>query len=573
MSNHLCVVGRSSITGLLSLLFFFAAGAGGGAEAGLRARYLVLTAQPGTPPPFAAVDWIQGPVEAVGGLACQWWQLEVRSDPNQQTRPLFALRGLTAADPLAAPAGPLQFVRYLLQVPDLGETLEYRDRHSGRALLPGWKDFDRWFVPRRAASSREQAGRPETCELLGHVLTLVHVQRGESWPEWGGVKVLDLDRERLVGTGRNAKDSEGRRLPQRPERQDYHYVPFAAADYRTMIEAGMNLFTISPAQEPWVRTEPVFYLRGADKKPALRYPTDLYRANYLGPVMFMDEPSIIMVGDKLIHNTLRYFSDAAALIEKRTRATYLSAGGYGAFHLEKSLLGQGVNLGDLRLMQWDYPSWETLHETTFYQMKGGGNGLVHEGRYQLRPFDQAVERFTGRKRAHTAREVLQYHYAFLRGGTRPFGKFWGTAIYGQCDTNLAPTALTLAYDLGARYLWFWTSDHDHHVPWVEQVALARLLQQHAQQHPRPSLFSPWPKQDTALVIPNGYFLSLDNLWWVRVMDKEGKNEAAQKYQRLMRRALEEMQRCFDQGETFDVTVDEGLPLDTYRRVVRIGETE
>jgi hypothetical protein len=271
-----------------------------------------------------------------------------------------------------------------------------------------------------------------------------------------------------------------------------------------------------------------------------------------------------------VHNTLRYFSDAAALIEKRTRATYLSSGGYGAFALEKALLERGVNFGDMRLMHPDFPSWETLYDTAFYQMKGGGNGIVHEGRYQLRDFDEAVRRFTGHERKHTARELLQYHYAFLRGGTRPFGKHWGTAIYGQCDPAIAPEAVTLAYDLGARYVWFWTSDHDHHVPWPEQLELTRTLRQHAQTHPRASLSGPPPKVHTVILIPNGYFLSLEDLWWVRVLDKDGKNEASLKYRRLMQRALAVVHECFDKGWDFDIAVDDGRKFFGYRRVVRVS---
>ncbi len=40
----------------------------------------------------------------------------------------------------------------------------------------------------------------------------------------------------------------------------------------------------------------------------------------------MDEPSILMVDDPNIHDSLQYFSDAATLIEKRTRVTYQSSG-------------------------------------------------------------------------------------------------------------------------------------------------------------------------------------------------------------------------------------------------------
>ncbi len=536
-----------------------------------RARYRTLTAQPHVPPPFEAVEYVRGPLESVAGQDWQWWQIEVHTNSDQKTTPAFVLRALTSRDPLAGMIEPVRFARYQLWLPDTGEKLEYRDCHTGQALLPAWKDFECYFLPQPVSAARRHADMPQTCEYLGHVLTLTDTSAQADWLPWSDVRVLELDRELLVGTGRSFRDQEGHRLPQQPNRTDYSYVPFVEADYRTMFEAGINLFIVTPQQEAWVRSEPVFYLRDAGGPTPLHYPADLYRANYVGPGMFMDEPSIIMVGDKLIHNTLRHFSDAAALIEKRTRVTYLGDGSYGAYRLEKSLRSQGVNFGDMRLMQGDLPSWETLFDTTFYQMKGGGSGIVHEGRYQLAEFDQAVARFTGYDRQHTASELLQYHYAFLRGGTRPFGKYWGTAIYGQCDMSIAPLAVTLAYDMGARYVWFWTSDHDHHVPWPEQLALARTLRQHAQQHPRGSIAGPPPTLDTAIVIPNGYFLSLDNLWWVRVMDKEGTNEASQQYRRLMQRALAAVHQCFDRHESFDITVDDGRPITGYRQIVRVDD--
>lgn len=538
---------------------------------GAEGNYLVLTASNRQGPPFGSVRITRGPEVRVGDETARWWQFEVRLQPKYDEPPLCAVRALTIGDPLEGLTNPVRFERYLLRITETGECLEYRDRHTGRALLPAWADFERHFLPRQAVGSRRQNTLPETCEFLGHVLTLHYSRSDAPWQDWPEPIVLVLDRELLIGTSRSFKDSEGQRLPQQPERRNYNYVQFTGEDYRVMIEAGVNLFTIRPDQEQWVRSEPVFYLRGADGNPLLRYPADLYRANYLGAVMFMDEPSILMVGDTNIHNTLRYFSDAAALIEKRTRHTYTGGGNYGAYRLENSLAKRGVNFGDMRLRQSDYPSWETLYDTAFYQMRGGGAGIVHEGRYQLRAFDAAVERFTGQKRAHTAAELLQYHYAFLRGGTRPFNKFWGTAIYGQCDTNLSPLALTLAYDMGARYLWFWTSDHDHHVPWPEQMALVRHLRAHEKAHPRASIMVEPPKADVAIAIPDGYFLSLDNLWWVRVMDKEGKNKASQKYRRLMQRALAAVQDCFDCKLTFDITVDDGRDIAGYKKVVRVTD--
>jgi hypothetical protein len=551
-------------------------------DPGTHGHYLVLSAKTDAPPPFAAVDFIYGPREKVGDREYQWWQLEVRAGADFQSTPLLQLRALTSRDPLARSDAPLQFQRYILRTLDPAETLDYRDAHTSAALLPPWRDFERGFIPHPAKGANLQQAVPETLEYLGHILTLQHAGRNVPWPSWdnmqypdrkGGAKILPLDRELLVGTGRNFKDAERRRLPQEPKRQNYTYVPFTGDDYTTMIEAGINLFAIALDQERFVRAQPVFYLRETDRNAPISYPAYLYRSNYLGLQMFMDEPSILMVGDKNINTKLRYFSDAAALLEKRVRERYEGRGSYGAFQLESGLEVQGINLGDMRVEQCDYPSWETLYETTFYQMAGGLAGLVHEGRYQLEPFNKAMARWTGVERAYTARDLLRYHYAFLRGGTRPFRKHWGTAVYGQMDPKIAPEAVTLAYDMGARYVWFWTSDHDHHVPWPEQLALARTLKEHASRHPRPSLFGPPPELDTAIVIPYGYFLSFENLWWVRVLDKEGQNEASQKYRRLMKRAHDAVREALDRGEDFDITVDDGREIKSYRRVVRVSDEE
>jgi hypothetical protein len=538
---------------------------------GTHGHYAVLTATPGQPPPFAAVDVLYGPREDVGGTAGFWWQLEARAKDSADAPPLFVLRALSREDPLQAAAESLHISRYLLRIPETAETLEYRTARAPEALLPGWRDFPKYFIPHRAFKAGRQQAIPETCLYLGHVLTLRHAGQNVPWEPWSDAKTLELDRELLVGTGRSFKDREGQRLPQIPQRQNYHYVEFTGEDYQTMIRAGINLFTVSPSQEQFVRSQRVFYLRGEGGAPALRYPADLYRSNYLGPVMFMDEPTILMVGDKLIHNSLRYFSDAAALISARVRAGYQSSDAYGSYHLEAGLKRRGVHFGDMRLQQDDYPSWETIFETAHYQMEGGLNGIVHEGRYRLEPFDKAVSRWLGDARRHTGDELLRYHFAFLRGGTRPLGKFWGTSIYGQCDPQLAKQAVTLAYDMGARYVWFWTSDHDHHVPWPEQLELARRLKGHAEAHPRRSIYGPPAVLDTAIVIPYGYFPSLENLWWVRVLDPQGTGEASRRYRRLVQETLRAYHEALDRKEEFDFVIDTGKAPAGYRRIIRVSD--
>jgi hypothetical protein len=126
--------------------------------------------------------------------------------------------------------------------------------------------------------------------------------------------------------------------------------------------------------------------------------------------------------------------------------------------------------------------------------------------------------------------------------------------------------------MGARYVWFWTSDHDHHVPWPEQLELARRLKSHAEAHPRPSIYGPPAVVDKAIVIPHGYFPSLENLWWVRVLDPEGKNEASLRYRRLMQRTLQAYHEALDQGEDFDFVIDMGKQPTGYRKIVRVSDS-
>lgn len=132
--------------------------------------------------------------------------------------------------------------------------------------------------------------------------------------------------------------------------------------------------------------------------------------------------------------------------------------------------------------------------------------------------------------------------------------------------------------MGARYLWYWTSDHDHHLPWLEQLDLTRLIKEHARRKPRPSIRGPRPTLDKVIVIPYGYFLVLESplgrkhdwdLWWVRDLDRAGQNAASRRYRQLMRNAFAEIHKALDAGEDFDITVDDGRTIGGYRKVVRI----
>jgi hypothetical protein len=105
------------------------------------------------------------------------------------------------------------------------------------------------------------------------------------------------------------------------------------------------------------------------------------------------------------------------------------------------------------------------------------------------------------------------------------------------------------------------------------LALTRTLKTYAHAHPRLSLYAPRPKTDKVILLPNGYFAAYASPTLLHCLDKEGKNEEAQNYQRLQRRLASAVEECFRKGEDFDISVDDGSPIKGYRRVVRLSEKE
>ena len=55
---------------------------------------------------------------------------------------------------------------------------------------------------------------------------------------------------------------------------------------------------------------------------------------------------------------------------------------------------------------------------------------------------------------------------FLRGAARVFDKDWGMSIYGQADPEISALGMQMAYDRGARYLFFGYPDEPGSYPGV-----------------------------------------------------------------------------------------------------------
>jgi hypothetical protein len=508
----------------------------------------------------------------------QQWQLDIYEKDTDSEAPMMQLRARTTTSPFEDRTAPLEFTRYQLRIPPTEEAYDYRDaNHPERALVPTGGDFDQWFVPRPSRATNYTKGFPNTCRYLGHVLSLREVKEDVEWQKWDDLKVVELDRELWIATSRTFKDQEERRLPD-AEKTNYHYERWTKKDYETLIDAGMNVFGLNPGIEKWLRSKPVFYRRGFKGDEPLRWPADFYRTNNMGPVLYLDEPSCRISGNSNFYDHSIYFTDFLAALVSRVSAEWRGK----QFELERDMRrGENrISFGSMRLAQADFVTWDTRYSTAYYQCIGGAKAFVHEGRYQLDEFDRHVEATTGLKRKHTPEEMFRYIYGMMRGSTRPFGADWGTAIYGQADPKLNPLAVKLAYDMGARFIWYWTSDHGHHLPWPEQLELTRIIRQHAKENPRPSIRGPQPTRDLLITVPYGYLPVLESptnrqgcwdLWWVRELDPEKKNEASQRYRKLMRNLFIEVHKAFDEGKDFDISINGEVKSTGYRDIIHVTD--
>ncbi len=556
---------------LLTLAFAFTATAT--ADDTIRtARYRVLPGEGSAGPGFLRVLITNGP----GGM----WQMDLYEKDEDGGEPMMQLRAKTTPhpfavhDPLAETAPELTFQRYQLHLPGTDETYDYRDAHfPERALVPTWGHFDQWYVPRPSRNTGFKDGFPQTCNYLGHVLSLREVGDG-SWPTWNDVKTLELDRELWIATSRTFKDAEEGRIED--VSKNYRYVQWTQENYQQLIDAGMNVFSLTPDIEPWLRAQPVYYRRGYNGHTPFHWPADAYRTNMMGPVLYMDEPSCRMSGNGNFYKHSTYFTDFIAALVSRVRAEVR----HKAYEVDHQLRSGGISMGSMRFIQTDFVTWDTRHSTTYYQMEGGAPAFVHEGRYQLDEFNEYVAATTGLDREHSAEEMFRYTYAIMRGPARSFGRDWGTAIYGQADPKLNPLAVKVAYDMGARFVWYWTSDHGHHLPWPEQLELSRILREHAAENPRPSIRGPLPERDVLITIPYGYLTVLESpgardtawdLWWVRELDKHKNNEASKRYKQLMRNLFTEVHTCFEQDLDFDITINGATPIKGYLKVIHVTD--
>jgi hypothetical protein len=524
------------------------------AKPGDWARYGFVLAKQDAKPSIEEITITIGDAES--GMV--WWEMAAKK-PGGGT---FAVRVLSERAPMIGVADGIGAVkRYLFK--DGGRAfVEYKDKSSGGALLPEF-DFRAHLLPRQTPGTALEGAFATTGTYLGNGVQLLEHGAGKPLAAIGECKVLLLDPTLIIGTGRDFRDIDVGRITDR----NYNYRPFLPEEYDEMEAAGVNFFTTNNSErESWVYERPAFYT----KAPLLEdFPNIFYRSNYRGVMMFTDEPAILTS-----FADCRQVTSASNLLRMEVAASIARRDGYSPLVLPAHLEKLGVSLGTWDLRQRDIPAWEAVFSAAYNEMEGGVSGVYHEGRYDLKMFNGVLAGVCGPGFDVTAEQMLALHYAFLRGAARCFNGWWGTSIYGQADPAISPTAIDMAYDMGARYIWFWTSDNGHHMPYREQLDLTKALRQHEKAHPRRPVGELLRKAKVAVEFPEGY-IGWSEFWPNGIWNNERfgfakLNEQGVTYGSVVAAALKQGVLLARQGVQFDFVVDgESARKAGYNRLIHV----
>jgi hypothetical protein len=467
------------------------------------------------------------------------------------------------------------------------DAVEYRNLRTGRPVLPSTGAWA-WLLPRSAegtAFTVSHQGRfPTHASLLGHTYTLQTVQGGKPPVPVPSTRLVELLPDLLLGVPHNTKQ---RNPARRYDTSDYELVPMDRSDFRQMVDAGMTCLRVDAGQIPWVEHAPVFYWGpGGAEVP---YPESLYRSNYLGPVLFLDEPAV-HTRDHVLRPMLK--EDAQARRDITPAIAFDAFRSYFDLTLKGGIPRRLINdlraRGDMRLGEMDFLqaniySWETMVSSSAYQLTSDPlvpSAIVFEppGRVgTLRTLPELNMSYGCQLPPDDPKALSDMIYAMLRGAARQIDKRWGMSIYGAVDRSDAFWFQTHAYDLGATHFFFWDTYQLACVPFPEVLTLARNLRNHADQRPNRSLDKLREAAEVAILFPPGYnlghvALGKGNLWGLGELNLERRNSHGVSYRTVMHGLLVEVERFFKQGVAFDLLWNTGkLELQDYREVVLVRE--
>ncbi len=454
---------------------------------------------------------------------------------------------------------------------------EYRNALTGGTVLPamgGWE----YMLPQ----PMEEAF-PEHVRYLGHRYVRENLSDESAVAPPEDIQFVELRPDLLVGPASNRRQKDETR---RWDDSEYEFVRLTRADYHEMAAAGVTCVSVDEEQAGWAEELGLFYWGGGKGLP---YPELLYRSQYLGPTMFLDEPAV-GTRDHVIRPRLAKDPAFRKAITPQIAFDEFSKY-YGhtlregpPMTLIKSLAARAdVDLGDMRFAQQNLYSWETMTATAAYQLSRDPHvpeAMVFEppGRIGTQRTIPEMDMSYGVQiRPDDPRALIDVIIGFLRGAARLTNKGWGMSIYGSVQRNDAPFWLTHAYDLGSTRFFFWDNARLACVPYSEVLALARHLKQHAAEHRHRDFAQLKKAAEAVILLPPGYNLGhvkmgRGELWGVGELNLERANTQGVKYRKVMQNFFTEIERCLRLGISFDLLWDlPGIAPQGYREMVRIRE--
>jgi len=501
-----------------------------------------------------------GPVENVSGRASQWWSLAAVKE-NGGEFAIWLLQDQRGA------------ARYILRE-GAGPAREYRNALTGLALLPSHGAWP-FLVPESLTGARTR--------YLGHTYVRERFFSAGFDPP-PVTAVVELRPDLLVGPASNTRQKDDHR---RWDNSDYELVLLTRDDYREMRDAGVTCVRAGAGQAAWADELGLFYWDGGADLP---FPESLYRSQYLGAALYLDEPAV-GTRDHVIRPRLerdpayrKSITPQAAFSEFEAYFAKALAEGAPSAMMRRLRSRTDVDIGGMDLVQSNLYTWETMVETAAWQLSRDPRvpaAFVFEppGRVGTRRTLPEMDMTYGVQiPPEDPRHLTDLLFAFLRGAARATDKHWGVSIYGAVDRSDAPYWLTRAYDLGATRFHFWDNYRLACVPYREVLALSRHLRDHAGSRPRRDLDRLRRAAETAIVFPRGYglghvMMGKGSLWGVGELNLERINSQGVKHRAVMSNLFREIERCLRLGVAFDVLWDvPGLPLAGYREVIRVTES-
>lgn len=506
--------------------------------------------------------------EAYLGRLCFWVGLQIEKANGRN----IIVRLLVDGDPFTLDAhDSVNVYRYLLQEGN-ERPIEYLDRSSGEPIMPKY-GLRTNLIPIAAVDTSYVEGFFTKGKYLGLPLLLREVGDGVA-PTIEEPDIVTIDTDLFIGTHRHFRDVGRGEAGGAQEvvsllsdriwtGEDYEYVPYGADDIEELIDAGFNYFCINEQQEEWIRRKPVFYYSRGE----LDYPIALYRSNFRGVGGFVDEPAMHLSG-YLMQNIGKYLNVSAQDVARLMEQWSYEACFKGKYNLQRKIVEAGIPVGDMVLVDEDQFIYDTSYSSSCYQTKVTGKPVVLEARFWLRDI-HLLNVLYGTDIPCTRENLIRFYYAFLRGATRPFGSRWGIGVYGQMEVDFQVPSMQLAYDMGANYVFFWSSDRLHHMTYKEQVALARWLRTYSNTCQRKE---PDQRARVAIALPYGYMLQLGPMWYCPAFHLERRNEAGSTYRDVLRSAVLQVEKCSRENVPYDIIIDEEpFTQSEYDEVIRIRE--